>query len=170
MNLIEIKDNKKFMKALLMESVFDSFAFEEADITTYNHFYIDGHLVPAFYEQDNQDLALDESNTVSTTRQEFSVWENIRPICFQLMKGKRLPVQFKIVLHAPQDIVNTLLADETCSVSNDLLKALVITIKFNGSSTSCVSATAFYSFVMDKSMDLLWDQWLSKFIAMSDFA
>lgn len=47
---LEIKNIKEFMNHLLNSEAFDSFFMEEASITTYNTFLIDGHIVDAFYE------------------------------------------------------------------------------------------------------------------------
>ena len=47
------------MNALLLSEQFDSFLVEEAIITTYNTFHIDGHLVRDFYT--NEELELLES-------------------------------------------------------------------------------------------------------------
>lgn len=157
MNLIEISDNKKFMKALLIDNVFDLFFLEEAKITTYNHFMIDGHIQEKFYKSDADS---DDARNLN----EFSLWEQIKPFCFDIIKGKRLPLQFKIVLHAPKDITETLLQHPDCTLSPDVLKALVLTINYNGTQTTLISATALHTFVADKSIDALWDKWTHDFL------
>ncbi|MBQ8325614.1 MAG: hypothetical protein IJX86_00965 [Lachnospiraceae bacterium] len=154
MNSFEIKENKLFMKALLATNMFDAFFMEEASITTYNHFTIDGHLIPEFYTKEEQDeLAA------------FSKWEQMRPICFELIKGKRTPVQFKIVLHAPQNVAKELISKEECTIDHSLVRALVCTIRFDGINTTCISATSLSTFVPDKSLDKLWDEWVSVFLS-----
>ena len=40
---LQIKNTKSFMNTLLVSEQFDSFEVEEATITTFNTFYIDGH-------------------------------------------------------------------------------------------------------------------------------
>ena len=52
MHAFQIKDIKGFMAALLTTDIFDSFLLEEAIITTYNTFVIDGHLVKDFFQSE----------------------------------------------------------------------------------------------------------------------
>ena len=47
---LEIKGTKNIMNALLLSGQFDSFLVEEAVITTFSTFHIDGHLVRDFYD------------------------------------------------------------------------------------------------------------------------
>lgn len=153
MELFEIRMNRRFMQDLLTGQVFDHFLVEEADISTFNHFMIDGRILPAFYDDG---AAPDE---------EFSSWEKIRPTCFDLIKGKRLPLNFKFVLHAPKAIVNELLLDERCTLAPEHLKSLVLTIRFSNNATVCVSATGMNTFVPDKSIEQLWDRYVASFLA-----
>lgn len=157
MNLIEISDNKKFMKALLIDNLFDSFFLEEAKITTYNTFLIDGHIQEKFYQ------SLDETE-VPEQPDAFSLWGKIKPFCFDIIKGKRLPLQFKIVLHAPHAITTELLNHPDCTLDAGILKALVLTVNYNGTNTTCVTATAMHTFVTDKSIEALWDKRINDFI------
>lgn len=136
------------MNKLLVGNVFETFLLEEAHITTFNHFYIDGHTVKEFYTSEELE---------STPLEDFSSWKTMRPICFDLIKGKKTPVNFKVVLHLSKDDVTTITAIPDCSVDASFVKALVLTIKFDGSSVICTTGTAFHSFQLDKSLDLLWD-------------
>ena len=79
MNSINIpsKDIKKFMNCLLVGDTFDKFLLEEASITTFNTFTIDGHVQSDFYSE--EELATLPDNTLST-------WATIKPICFNLIK------------------------------------------------------------------------------------
>ena len=45
---LKIINVKNFMAKLLTQDVFQNFLLEEASITTYNTFVIDGHLMEAF--------------------------------------------------------------------------------------------------------------------------
>ena len=57
---LQIKNTKSFMNTLLVSEQFDSFEVEEATITTFNTFYIDGHIVKDFY-------TLEEIDEITTT-------------------------------------------------------------------------------------------------------
>ena len=59
---LQIKNTKSFMNTLLVSEQFDSFEVEEATITTFNTFYIDGHIVKDFYTLEE----IDEITTKAT--------------------------------------------------------------------------------------------------------
>lgn len=156
---LQIKENKTFMSKLLATDVFDCFLLEETTITTFNTFFIDGRRVNDFYTLEELE------NEISLP--EFSPWSTMRPICFDLIKGKKAPVNFKFVFHLSPETLASITAMPDCSVDFPDVKALVLTIKFDGSTITCISATAFHSFVLDKSLDLLWDIWVKRFLSDS---
>ena len=149
---LEIKGTKNIMNSLLRSEQFDSFLVEEAVITTFGTFHIDGHLVKEFYS--SEELEELESNQRSTV---FSCWNDIRPICFQLIKGKKTPVSFKVVLHAAPKLVEEIAANPECGVAANLIRSLVLNIRYDNGKVTCVTGSAFTTFVMDKSVDRLWD-------------
>lgn len=156
---LQIKENKTFMSKLLATEVFDCFLLEETTITTFNTFFINGRRVNEFYNSEE----LDNVELIP----EFSPWGVMRPICFDLIKGKKAPVNFKFVFHLSPDSLAAITSMPDCSVDIGDVKALVLTVKFDGSIITCISATSFHSFVLDKSLDLLWDIWIKRFFSDS---
>ena len=154
---LQVKEVKSFMGKLLGSSCFDSFLLEEATISTYNTFHIDGHMNRDFFsseEWDDPELRADD----------FSAWKNVRPLCFDLIKGKKTPSGFKFILHLmPRFIPGILKAGET-DITADQVKALVLTCKYDGSGLTLVTGTAFHTFIMDKSVDVLWDRTVRTFL------
>ena len=71
---LEIKNIKEFMNQLLGSEAFDSFYLEEASITTYNTFLIDGHTVDAFYN------GTGATGNAMEKPAPFSSWKQMRPI------------------------------------------------------------------------------------------
>ncbi|GFI24481.1 hypothetical protein IMSAGC011_03282 [Lachnospiraceae bacterium] len=159
---LEIKITKNIMNALLLSEQFDSFLVEEAMITTYNTFHIDGHLVKDFYT--SEELELLENTEKSTL---FSYWKEIRPFCFQLIKGKRTPVSFKVVLHATPQLIQKIAANPDCGVAANLIRCLVLNIRYDNGKVTCITGSAFTTFVMDKSVEKLWDAHVRQLL--SDF-
>ena len=159
---LEIKITKNIMNALLLSEQFDSFLVEEAIITTYNTFHIDGHLVKDFYT--NEELELLESEEKSTT---FSCWQDIRPFCLQLIKRKKTPVSFKVILHAAPLLIEKIAANPECGVAANLIRSLVLNIRYDNGKVTCITGSAFTTFVMDKSVDKLWDAYMRQLL--SDF-
>ncbi len=157
MKAYQIKDVKNFMGKLLGSDAFDSFLLAEATVTTYNTFVIDGHIVKDFFTGDvNDDNILPPYG--------FSEWRNMRPLCFSLIKGKRTPVNFKFILHLKPELVGRILERGGADVTLSDIKAFVLNIKYDGSALTCVTATAFHTFLPDKTPDILWDGHFSRFL------
>lgn len=144
---LQIKAAKNIMYALLASDGFDAFWLEEAVISTFNTFRIDGHIVKDFYTAEE----LAEINA------SFSLWKDVRPLCFQLIKGRKTPVSFKVVLHAPDQIVEKIAADPECGVAANMIRALALNIRYDNGHVLCVTGSSYTTFIMDKSAEKLWD-------------
>lgn len=157
---LEIKGTKNIMNALLRSGQFDSFLVEEAVITTFNTFHIDGHLVKAFYS--SEELEALETSQKSTV---FSCWSDIRPVCFELIKGKKTPVSFKVVLHAAPQLIEKIAANPECGVAANLIRSLGLNIRYDNGKVTCLTGSAFTTFVMDKSVERLWDAYVRQLLS-----
>ncbi|MCM1127003.1 MAG: DUF5721 family protein [Lachnospiraceae bacterium] len=156
MKAYKIKELKNFMSRLLGSGAFDGFLLAEASVSTYNTFFIDGHMNKDFFTGDlNDDVVL--------PKYEFSMWQDMRSLCFDLIKGKRTPVNFKFVLHLKPELAEELLAKNESAVSSLDLKAFVLNIKYDGSELTCITATAFHTFIPDKTPDQIWDAYMVHF-------
>ncbi|MBQ6806167.1 MAG: hypothetical protein IJO97_01895 [Lachnospiraceae bacterium] len=155
---IKITNVKQFMGKLLTSESFDSFLLEEASICTYNTFMIDGHQNRDFY-------STEEWEDKQLRPYDFTTWKQIRPICFSLIKGTHTPTSFKFILHLIPDYVVSILKDQDTTITPEQIKALVLTIKYDGTNLSLVTGTAFHTFVMDKTVDNLWDNAIKQFLA-----
>lgn len=155
MKAYRINELKNFMGRLLGSDSFDGFLLAEASITTYNTFVVDGHIVKGFFSETDDDALL--------PAYDFSQWQDLRSLCFDLIKGKRTPVAFKFVLHLKPEHIPAILTNENASVSPSDIKAFVLNIKYDGSALTCVTATAFHTFLPDKTPDQLWDQYIKHF-------
>lgn len=159
----QIKDTKIFMQQLLTKNYFDHFLVEEATITTFNTFHINGRIMKDFYTEE-------EREALPQIQEEFSCWQDIRPIAFQLIKGKKTPLGFQFVFHLPREAALALLAKEECTVPADALKAFVLNIKYDGTQVTCITATALNTFLMDKSADIVWDKALNQLLTQLEIS
>jgi len=157
---LEIKGTKNIMNTLLASEHFDAFLVEEAVITTFNTFHIDGHIINAFYTTEE----LEEHNA-SGAPSEFSCWKELRPVCFQLIKGKKTPVSFKTVLLASPALIEKIAANPECGVAANLIRSLVLNIRYENGKVTCITGSAFTTFIMDKSVDRLWDAYVRQFLS-----
>ncbi len=160
MKALEIKVTKNMMNTLLLSEHFDSFFVEEAIITTFNTFHIDGHTVSDFYTHEERSQ-LEENKKLF----EFSFWRDIRPICFQLIKGKKTPVSFKVVFHASPTLTEKIAANPECGIAANLIRSLMLNVRYENGKVTCITGSAFTTFVMDKSVDKLWDAYVCRFLS-----
>ena len=154
---LKITNVKQFMGKLLASEEFDSFMLEEASISTYNTFMIDGHQNRDFY-------TTEEWEDKEMRPYDFTTWKQIRPICFSLIKGTHTPSAFKFILHLIPDYTASILKNGDTSVTPQQIKALVLTVKYDGTVLTLITGTSFHTFIMDKTVDVLWDNAIRQFL------
>ena len=154
---LKITNVKQFMGKLLASEAFDSFLLEEASISTYNTFLIDGHQNRDFYSSE-------EWEDKEIRPFDFTTWKQIRPICYSLIKGTKTPSAFKFILHLMPDYLASILKEQDTTVTPQQIKALVLTVKYDGTTLTLITGTAFHTFIMDKSVDVLWDNAVKMFL------
>lgn len=151
MKAYTIESTKNFMGKLLGSTVFDDFLLEEASVRTYNTFTIDGRIIPEFF--DDYEFGY-----------EFSEWKDIKPICFDLIKGHRLPVACHFILQLKPEKIEQILRLGGSTVSADMVKSFTLNIKYQNNEVTLITATSFKTFIMDKTPDILWDEYIDEFV------
>ena len=160
---LKITNVKQFMGKLLGSEDFDSFLMEEASISTYNTFRIDGRQNRDFYSSE-------EWEDKELRPYDFTPWKTIRPICFDLIKGTRTPSSFQFVLHLIPEYTASILKKGDTSVTPMQIKAFVLNIRYDGTALTLVTGTSYHTFLMDKTPDALWDQAIRQFLAKREIA
>lgn len=158
---LQIKELKNCMNKLLGSDCFDSFLLEEASIATAATFVIDGHVNRDFYTKEEWD-------DPQIRPYDFSTWTSIRPVCFQMIKGRRTPARFKFVLQLKPEFVPGVLRMCDAGFPADQVKALVLTCKYDGSTLTFTTGTAFHTFILDKSLDAVWDKTIRQFFSKKE--
>ncbi len=153
---LEITSLKNFMNKLLATEAFDIFLLEEATIKTAVTYTIDGYVNKEFFSGDD--------NETPRASQEFTPWSEMKGLCFQLIKGKRTPLLFKLVLHLKHEQTESLLQKAGTSMSGTQLKALVLTIKYDGNKAILTTAASYHTFVLEKEAEQIWDKALMQFL------
>lgn len=153
---LHIEDLKSFTQKLFLGTDFDAFLLTEAKITTFNTFTIDGHIRQSFYtEEEKQELQL----------QEYSFWKTIRPICFSLIKGKRLPGSFHISLQADKQRTEAFLAAKQIpSIPIEQIKGLYLHIRYEDGKLFCITGSSLAVFTMDKTLEREWDAYAEELL------
>lgn len=155
----EILDIKPFTKALFDGNLFDDFLVTEARIDTYNTFSIDGKTKKGYYTQEEE-----ESLGIG----EYSRWEKIRPVFFLLIRGKRLPLSFHIVLKLSPENMRSWFIEKEIADSN--ISGLYLNIRYDERRLCCVSACSLSAFSMDHAALKAWDEHIREFLKKNQIA
>lgn len=163
MTSFQVKELKNFMTKLLTTDCFDSFLLAEASVSSQAEYTIDGHINRDFYTRE-------ELDDPQVCPYRFVRWSEIRPVCFQIIRGKRAPSRFKFVLYLAPDYVPGVLKGADPALSPEQVKALVLTIRYDGASAALVTGTSFSTFVLDKTLDAQWDKTMRRFLEKKGIA
>lgn len=154
LSIIDVKD---FMNKLLIGEVFDRFFLAEASVTTFNTFTIDGRLQQDFFDTDT--VAMHKSNLI-----EYSLWRDVKPYCFSVIRGRRTPLNFRIVLQLShkqtQQILNPSFPDGSVPDCRFCLN-----LQYRNDSLLCTTGVSYTSFCLDKRPEHLWDEIIRKFLS-----
>ncbi len=160
---LKIINVKQFMGRLLGADDFDGFLLEEASISTYNTFQIDGHQNRAFYTSE-------EWEDRELRPYAFTQWKVIRPVCFDLIKGRRTPAAFHFVLHLIPEYTASILKRGDTGVTPDQVRGFVLNIRYDGQTLTLITGTSYHTFLMDKTPDVLWDQAVRQFLSKREIS
>ena len=154
LSIIDVKD---FMNKLLIGEVFDRFFLVEASVTTFNTFTIDGRLQQDFFDTDT--VAMHKSNLI-----DYSLWRDVKPYCFSVIRGRRTPLNFRIVLQLShkqtQQILNPSFPDGSVPDCRFCLN-----LQYRNDSLLCTTGVSYTSFCLDKRPEHLWDEIIRKFLS-----
>ena len=170
MKSFEIENIRKITGAIFAGETFDTFCVTEASFETLFTLSIDGHVNQDYLksadgqtEKDPDDAKTQE--TVKNTGAGMVTWKQIRPLCYETIKGSRLPVRFKIVFMSPPEKIQGFL--EKHSITNVLardVKGLFINVYYENNKIQCTSGVSRVSFSMDRSLEEAWDESVEGFM------
>jgi len=154
---IQIIDIGNFMTKLLRSEIFDSFLFLEGRIQNNITYTFDGHLNSDFYSEEE----LTDEGLQNLTYLPFA---KLRPILFDLIKGKRTPGYFKFVLQLSpsktEEILNSL---GNRFLASDI-HGLIFYLTFQNKTLTCTTGVSYRNFSMDKSLENEWDSFICSFL------
>lgn len=151
---LQIQDIKFFTKALFLGETFDWFLVKEASIVTFNSFFIDGAIRQGYYSEEELEAGRIE---------QYSSWKLLRPFCFSLIKGNKLPESFSIILRLPPDQTERLLKERCASWSLEQVSGLYLNIRYENHTLTAVTGVALQQFTMDKTLEHEWDDMVQAF-------
>lgn len=151
---LKIEEQKNFTAGLFIGDMFDSFLVREAQIVTFNSFSIDGRVRQGYYSDEEL-----EENRI----EEFSSWKAIKPFCFSLIKGKRLPESFKIVFMLSPEVREKFVSARVPGMAQDQVGGLYLNICYENGEMTCVTGISLNIFTMDKTLEREWDESVKQF-------
>ncbi len=150
MQSVRFTSLKEATRHLFLENTFDAFSLVEASFLCAAAFTIDGHCNKEFFEQDSSNIVPEYS---------FVPWQALRPICFQMIKGKQPPLSFRIALFLKKEQAASLFTAPALSRNADI-DGFLFVLHYRNRSLTGTTGTSFHRFSMDKESERLWDQLL----------
>lgn len=142
------------MSHLLLKNTFDRFSFLEGEITTFNKFTIDGFLHKGFFDEEPEHA--------------YSYWKQVREYCFNIIKGKRTPLHFKIILSlAPENFGDFLNEHQISVFRPEEISGLYLNFHYDGAVLQCITGISMKTFHMDKTLEREWDVYVEEFFRKS---
>ena len=145
---LTIKDTKTFMSHLLVKDTFNPLLLSEADIATGITTHINGTVNKEFYTSEELEQLPNTS---------YALWEAIKPTCFFLIKGNKVPTSMKIIFIFPEAMVTTFLADCGLEETPDAIQALCWNIHYTNGVATLISGTSLRTFTLDKTIEHTFD-------------
>lgn len=146
---LKIEDMKQFTSDLFIGTLFDACLVREAEIVTFNSFAIDGRMHRNYFtEQEREELQIEE----------LSSWEMLKPFCFSLIRGKKLPERFHITFQLPLRHVEEFLKRTQLAVLADQIAGLYLNVRYENHELRCITGTSLRVFTLDKRLEYQWDE------------
>ena len=101
---------------------------------------------------------------------EFSSWRTIKPVCFSLIRGKRLPETFRIVLCLSEEARSRFVQAHAPGILPEQAGGLYINIQYENQEMTCVTGTSMNVFTMDRTLEREWDESVKQFLKRSGIA
>lgn len=154
----QIEEIRDFMNALLVQSRYDSFYLFEARIRTNLDYYINGKINIDYYDSEER-----KEYEASRELTEYISWHQIKHTIYDLIKGKRLPVSFKIILMFNRENITRLVEMNNLPVRSEDVGALFMNIYFENGELTVTTGTSLKIFSLDKTLEHLWDETVEKY-------
>ncbi len=148
-----IEDVKTLMNELLVNEKYDSFYMFETRLKVAMDYYINGKINKEFF--DTEDLKEEIYDYIS--------WKDIKNTVFELIKGKRLPISFKLILMFNRENIERLIEMNNIPVNPQDVSALFLNIYYENGALTVTTGTSLKVFTLDKTLEHLWDDTVEKY-------
>lgn len=157
MKALQITDIKDFTNKLFIGNIFDNFLLNQASITSFATFSIDGRLQYDFFDTAEQEL-------LRSSARKFALWKEIKPQCFSVIRGKRAPLHFKIILQTSAKTAASLLQKNGIEPSENDIPAFFLNIQYKNKTLLCTTGYSSNQFFPGNRPLYLWDEAVTGFL------
>lgn len=158
---LQIEDIRGFMSGLLVKNIFDKFYLCDGEIETLTSFRIGGRLNKGYFTGEEQDGLGERENVL---------WSEVKPLAYQIVRGHKLPLSMKFVLALSAENTQWLIEHNHLNVSYSDIAGLFLNIRYENQKITCITGTSFKTFIMDKTLEQVWDDTVIKFMRQNDIA
>ena len=155
MEIFEIEEKADYIRELFV-SKYDSFYLYEARVKTKLDYYINGKLNKAYFDSEQAEEL-----------PEHIEWKDIKQTVYDYIRGKRLPIAFKIILMFNRENINRLLEMNHLPVSSEDVGALFLNVVYEHETLSVTTGTSLKIFTLDKTLEQVWDDTEKKYYIFS---
>lgn len=152
MVFLKINDMKGFTSHLLVKNTFEQMELVEGTVKTHSTFVIDGEKNTSYY-----------ADTDEEPENAYNTWEKLRPVCYEIIKGKQLPIYFKFVFRLDKEHTGRLLWELPDFKPEDIT-GLFLNIKYENGILSLTTGTSLKIFTLDKTVDKVFDRFVTGFL------
>lgn len=159
----KILDIKILMNHMLCLETFDAFQLLEASITTKMSVVIDGRIPKDYYSrQEAEELGMEGYGCLP--------YREVRPVCFDIIKGKRLPGNFRFVFLLSRKQTMALLSRYQLEIPIDDIVNIALHVTFQNGELYITTGTTRRTFSMDRRLDEAWGGWVEEFLKKQGIA
>lgn len=154
MKQFEIEDAGRFMSELLTKEKYDSFYLFELRLKTKLDYYINGSINKEFFEGEAAE---------NMPSGEYECWANIKTMVYELIKGDKLPLGFKIILMFNRENITRLVEMNNLPINESDISALFLNVSYEKETLTVTTGTSIKIFTLDKTVDNVWDETVEKY-------
>lgn len=149
----EIEDIKSFMNELLVNEKYDSFYLYEIRLKTSLDYYISGKINKEFYDTEEEREEL----------YDYVSWGEVKHTVFELIKGNRLPISFKVILMFNRENIERIIEMNNLPIRPEDVSNLSMNIYYEDGNLLVTTGISLKIFTLDKTLEHLWDDTVGKY-------
>ncbi|MDE6761891.1 MAG: hypothetical protein K2J90_14625 [Lachnospiraceae bacterium] len=163
MQAVEILDIKNFMQLLFQTNILDSYEFVSAELSTDISYSLNGHIHKEFFNEE-------ETNSIGLTDYDYLPWHLAKEKLFLLIKGKKTPLQLKIVLKACKSQTQDFLSKTNSSLNSNDIDGIFLNIIFQENKLNVICGISYKIFTMDKQLESEFSNSITTLFKSNDIA